>query len=312
MADLSGALSQMTVMVLIAALGFAAAKAKVVTQDMLPGLSRMMINVTLPCMVLASLSSMGEGGGLQVAQAFVLAVLQFALLMGTAWLCNLALRTPKDERTLYLFMAVCTNTGFIGLPVLQAIYGDGSVIISSVFIMVLSAFIYSVGFGMLAKQSGRTSGGFPWKQVFNPAMLASVATIVLYLLDLRLPSLLNTALSMAGAITAPLAMIVVGVIVAGSSLKGTLGEWRLYPFILVRQLIAPALLFFALRGFGADPLVTGVFVVMFSMPVGSMASSFSESMGCDPRLPAKGTVLSTLASFAIIPLLVAMMTLSPL
>lgn len=53
----------------------------------------------------------------------------------------------------------------------------------------------------------------------------------------------------------------------------------------------------ALRALGADALVADVFTIMFAMPVGSIASSFARMMGRDGTLPAKGTVLSTLASF---------------
>lgn len=56
-------------------------------------------------------------------------------------------------------------------------------------------------------------------------------------------------------------------------------------------------------------MLTAVFVVMLVMPVGSMASTFAAQFSCDALLPAKGTVLSTIASFAIIPAFVAVMTL---
>jgi hypothetical protein len=59
----------------------------------------------------------------------------------------------------------------------------------------------------------------------------------------------------------------------------------------------------ALRALSADALVADVFTIMFAMPVGSIASSLARMMGRDGTLPAKGTVLSTLASFIAIPLL---------
>ena len=54
--------------------------------------------------------------------------------------------------------------------------------------------------------------------------------------------------------------------------------------------------------FISDSVLLGIFVVMFALPVWSMCSMFCASYGKDV-LPAKGTILSTISSFVIIPLL---------
>ncbi|WP_270298601.1 AEC family transporter [Eggerthella sinensis] len=129
----------------------------------------------------------------------------------------------------------------------------------------------------------------------------------LLLAGVRLPAVIEGTLDMVGGITAPVAMLLVGVIVANMPLREVATEWRLYPFIVVRQLLVPAALFLALRPLVPDSVVLGLFVIMFAMPVGSMASMFAGQFGRDQALPAKGTVLSTMASFAIIPALVVFM-----
>lgn len=139
-------------------------------------------------------------------------------------------------------------------------------------------------------------------------MIASVVSIVLVLLGFEFPPVAEKGLSMVGNITAPVAMLMVGIIIANARLADVFKEWRLYPFILIRQLIVPAALFLGLNALGIDHLLAGVFVIMFAMPVGSMAPAFAQMMGRDPQLPARGTVLSTLSSFIVVPLLVAWMT----
>ena len=57
-------------------------------------------------------------------------------------------------------------------------------------------------------------------------------------------------------------------------------------------------------------MILGMFTVMFAMPTGSMASMFAASSNCDERSAARGTVLSTLASFPIVPVLVAMIAMA--
>lgn len=75
------------------------------------------------------------------------------------------------------------------------------------------------------------------------------------------------------------------------------------------QLVVPIALLFALRALGINESLVVVFTIMFAMPIGALAPSFAEQFGHDSMLAAKGTVLSTAAAFAIIPLVVAVMAM---
>lgn len=303
MVDLSSAITQMAILLLVTIIGFAAAKWGYLDEHVKGKLTLLLLNVTLPCMILASAGSIdaSQMGG-QIGWTFALGIAQFFLLLASGALCNLVLRTPRGERPLYLFMSVLTNTGFVGIPVIAALYGDRTVLLSSVFIMAMNLLIYSVGFALIAPRGTKT-GQSPWKAMANPATVASLGAIGLLLAGVRLPAVIEGTLDMVGGITAPVAMLLVGVIVANMPLREVATEWRLYPFIAVRQLLVPAALFLALRPLVPDSVVLGLFVIMFAMPVGSMASMFAGQFGRDQALPAKGTVLSTMASFAIIPAL---------
>lgn len=308
MSEIVEALGQMAIMLAITIVGFVATKVGVLRHEQTSDFTRLLLNITLPCMLLASVNSMQGATLSQIGIAALLALFQFAALMLCAVLCNLLFRTPHEERSIYIFMAICTNTGFIGLPVISSIYGTDSVLFCGIFIAVLAFFVYSVGFGALIPREPGEKAKIPWKAMVNPAMIASVVAIVLVLVDFQFPSLVEKGLSMVGNITAPVAMLMVGIVIADAQLGDVFKEWRLYPFIAIRQLIVPALLFLLLNVAGVDRLLAGVFVVMFAMPVGSMAPAFAQMMGRDPQLPARGTVLSTLASFIVVPLLVIWMT----
>lgn len=109
-----------------------------------------------------------------------------------------------------------------------------------------------------------------------------------------------------GGLTAPLAMMMVGVIVANSRLADVMSEWRIYPFIALRHFLLPLGVHYALAPFVSDTVILGIAVVMLAMPVGSLAPMFAGMYGHDAKLTAKGTILSTIASFALIPILVAL------
>ena len=228
-------------------------------------------------------------------------------MLAAGVLCGIVLRAPKAQRTVYLFMSICSNLGFLGIPVIAALYGNETVLFSSVFIMGHSILFYSVGFGLLA--GGQEQGGGlrnALRSVVNPSMVASAIALVLVFAHIQLPGFAEDSLNMLGGLTAPLAMMMVGVIVANSRLTDVVTEWRIYPFIALRHFLLPLGVYYALAPFVSDTIILGIAVVMLAMPVGSLAPMFAGMYGHDAKLTARGTILSTIASFALIPILVAL------
>ncbi len=325
MGDLSSAISQMAILIIIACMGFVSAKVGYIDADMRTKLTKILVNITLPCMIVISANDL-DASAVQdsIPLAFILATGQFFLLLVCGWLCNIILRTPAEQRSLYLFMATCTNSAFIGLPIISSLYAGETVLFASIFVMVLAFFMYSIGFAILAGRKSahehieprnvlhrcwQTIKSLPWKSIANPSMLSCALAIAMLLVGFKVPSVLADAMSTMGAVTSPIAMMLVGSIVADADIKSMVKEPRMYPFILIRQLIVPIGLLFGLRMLGINESLIVVFVIMFAMPIGSMVSAFAEQFGRDSLLAAKGTVLSTTASFIIVPILVAVMTL---
>lgn len=77
----------------------------------------------------------------------------------------------------------------------------------------------SVGFGILAPELEDGKRKIPRKAMFNPAMISSVITIVLVITGFKWPAILSATLSSTGAVTSPVAMLIVGILIAGSSFK---------------------------------------------------------------------------------------------
>ena len=329
MVDLSGAIQQMVMLFVVAIVGYVAAKLGYLDMETKNKLTRLLLNITLPCMIVASVDGLSlEEAGSLVPWAFALSAAQFFLLLACGVLCCAVLRVPAHQRREYVFMCLCTNTGFIGIPVVAALYGTESVLFSSIFVMVISAFFYSIGLMVIAPQTdgsdaaGAEAGAkkgsrgivaalraVPWRSIVNPCMVGCLIALTLFFAQVELPDLVVDTLDMIGGITSPVALMLVGVIMANVDLKGVVGELRLYPFILIRQLVVPAVLYLVLMAIVPSELLVGVFTIMFAMPVGSMASLFVETNGGDSELVAKGTILSTACSFVCIPALVAIMTM---
>lgn len=307
MGDISSAVFQMGILLIVTAVGYLAAKLGYLDMRAKDKITALLLNITLPCMIITSAGNLDASTlGTQVPISLVLGALAFFLWVLVALLFNVLFRVPKEQRPLYYFMSVCSNTSFIGIPVADALYGESAALLCSVFIMATSTLMYSVGIALLLG-GGAANKKDVLRAVVSPLTIAALLAIALVFSGFHLPLLLQESLELIGSITPPVAMMLVGVIIANEKISRVVKEWRLYPYIVIRQLVASAAACFLLSFFVKDPVLLGIFTVMFAMPVGSMAPMFCASYGKDSVLPAKGTILSTIASFVIVPLLVAFM-----
>ena len=306
-------------LVLVTLIGYVAARAGFLTSEVRPKLSALIFNVTLPCTILASVGEVDSSAGAeQVSWSFILGFALFFVMLAAAAVACVALRVPRDERPLYLFMGVLTNTGFIGFAVLESLFGGGSVFLGSIFIAVSNVFLYSIGVGVLTSggekddekdvaptRSSRLTGIL--KNVLNVPMVASVIALVVFFSGVPLPGPVAQAVDMVGGATSPLAMMLVGLAIAEADLRKVLGSWRLWGFSAIRFLLVPAMCYLLLAPMAPDELSLGVFIVMLAMPTGSMAAAIASTYGRPGELLSQGTIVSTIASFVIVPVLMALM-----
>lgn len=317
--DILTVIGSMGSLVLVTLIGYVAARAGFLTSEVRPKLSAFIFNVTLPCTILASVGEVDSSAGAeQVTWSFVLGTALFFVMLAAAALACLALGVPRDERPLYLFMGVLTNTGFIGFAVLESLFGGGSVFLGSIFIAVSNVFLYSIGVGVLTsggekngeKDVAPTRSSRPadiLKNVLNVPMVASVIALVVFFSGVPLPGPVAQAVDMVGGATSPLAMMLVGLAIAEADLRRVLGNWRLWGFSATRFLLVPAVCYLLLAPVVPDALSLGVFIVMLAMPTGSMAAAIASTYGRPGELLSQGTIVSTIASFVIVPVLMALM-----
>ena len=319
MGELMTALQQMLVMITIITIGLVATKFKLLDDSLLKRLTRFLLYVTLPCMILGSVSKLSIGSEeTQVIWACGLAVFLMALSVLSTFVFNVIFRTPRCERVLYLFMSVCTNMAFIGVPVVSAIFGSSAVFAASIFVFVSNVSIFSLGFMLLDSGRPKDASLRPksWKDIakvlkslLNPATVSCMLAMLFFLTGVPIIPFAQDVLNAVGGITAPVAMMLVGVIVAGIHPAEMVKGWRIYAFIAFRQLLIPIIALFALHPLAPDPTALRVFVIMAAMPVGSMAPMLVAEFGYDSTLVAKSTVLSTVLSFAIVPLLLTIVAM---
>ncbi len=303
-------LSQMLVLCVPIAVGFVARKLDFLSDELGSAISRLVLNVTLPCLLIASVGSTGELPNPSTVLALVgVGTLGYLIAIAVAYLAPLLMRAPQAEAGAYRFMITFGNVGFIGYPVVSAIFGPQALIYAAIANIPCNLFMYSLGIAMV-RSGGEGARRLPLKRrllrmakdVVNPTFVSSVVLLVLVLLGVNSLGILGDGLEVVGNFTTPAALLVVGSSLAQYDPRSIFTNWRAYVTAVCRLLVVPLAMLVALGPLLTDDLARGVLIVSCAMPVASNGVLFCLLYGADVKPMMQGTFISIAASVATIPL----------
>ena len=211
-------LQQMIVLFIYIALGYGAAKKGVMDEGFSKKISWVVVNIANPAL---TLSAVVNGEGTITGKELLLTAAAALVILGGMVLLSLALpvlfRIRKEYRGVYRLMSAFNNIGFMGFPVISAVYGQEALLYAAVFSMLFNVLIYTYGIRTVQEDAG----GIEWGKVFNIGVVGSIAAIVIYLLKIPTPEFFNTTMGGLSGLTAPLSMMVIGI-----SIEGTISGYR--------------------------------------------------------------------------------------
>lgn len=147
-------LQQMIVMFLMMAVGYLCYRMQILTEEVSRKVSAIVVNVANPCMILSSALTDQQMQGKELVQTLAIVVMMYAFLLAVAQLLPRILCIQKESRGAYAAMTVFANIGFMGFPVLAAMYGNGALLYGAVFQIPFNILIYTYGVAVLTRKPG--------------------------------------------------------------------------------------------------------------------------------------------------------------
>jgi len=285
---------------LVMVAGVLAGRFKVIDEHTNKHLSKLLIYVTMPLLIISSFqdmefspSDMGRLGSVLLISMVIYIV---TMLIGTL----IYRRVEPRKRSILRFALVFNNVGYMGFPLLDGLFGHEAVFYASVFIIPFNIFLWTYG---LMQFCGDRENSHLKNAFVNPGMIAISIGIVLYLTSVRLPGPVLSAVDMLGSMTGPLGMLIIGVLLSRSRLRDLFSGWVMYVASILRVLVLPLAVYGVLYLLHIDKLLTTVIVILSAMPVAVNSAVFAELYDGDAHLASRTVVFSTLAAMATIPLL---------
>lgn len=214
--------------------------------------------------------------------------------------------TPKEKRPIIWFACAFSNAGYMGFPLIRALFGAEGLLYASAFVTFFNILIWTVGTTVL---SGRADAKKILRNILTtPCILAVALGLVLYLGRVPVPALLAEPIGLVGDMNTPLSMIITGITIASSDLKQLLRNPNLFRTLGVRMLLIPAvgLALFALLGL--EGTVPTIVLLLEACPCAAITTMFAIQYRTDEELAAGAVVFSTLSSVVILPLYALLLT----
>jgi predicted permease len=297
--------------------GYMLYRRKWVSSETMAFLSKFIVLIAVPAMLVNSLTSMFSHDQLVA----LLPLLPMPLIMQVflyylSYLIARLLRVRPSRRWTFAMMGSFSNTLFIGLPISMILFGEAS--LPGVMLTFLSA---TIVFWVLAvpnlSRDGKLFSGTvterqsPWQRskkfLLNPPILGLVFGVACSLLDLRLPAAFANTLSYIGSMVTPLSMLYTGMYLATMDWKDLVPDRDTIAVFFIRFLVAPLSMYLAVLatrrlGLTVSKVTADVLVIQVAACVMTQCSLLTIQCKGDGVFATRAVALSNLFFLAFLPL----------
>ena len=294
----------MATLLALVVVGYVAGKTGYLGGDFDRQLSRLVINITCPALILSS-SMTGELPDRRlILPLLLISLLTYVVLTGVGLLLPRWLTRQGDDEGAIGFALIFGNVGFMGYPVVASIFGHEAVFYAAVLNVVNTFAVFTVGTWLIAGRDALSGDRFQKKILFSTPMLSAYLTMAIVALGIRgIPAAVSQPLTMLGNITVPAALLIIGSSMSRLSLQTMLGNSTVYATTVFRLALLPLCVHYLMTALGFTPFVVNINTLVIAMPVATYGTILCLKYQRDTTLMTEVTFVTTLLSMVSIPLL---------
>ncbi len=291
-------LSTQAILFVYILLGMYTRKKAMITKENQQKIIDLILKILLPCMIFGSYDQkitleVIKKAGLIMLIAFSICVV--AIYMGKL----LYRKYPFEKGSIMKYGTIVNNSGFAGLPICNELFGEIGLFYASFFLIPNRIFMWTAGISLFE----RTDRKEKWKNVLlNPNIIAVELGLLFNILSIQLPDFINQSIENIGATVSPLSMMVVGAILADVDLK-TIFDKSVFYMASIRLVLLPLITLGIVTLFHMDSTISGVALVLTSMPVGTTTALLAAKYNADVDFASKCVFVTTMLSLITVPLL---------
>ena len=279
--------------------GIIMAKAKLLNHEGRMSFINLLLDITLPCMILNSFNIDADINQLIAAgEIMIISSVCFVL----AWLSGKIFwrRASPNRKAVLEFATMFSNAGNAGMPIVASVFGTEGVFFTSFYLLPVRILIWTAGLSLFVD-------GVNFKEKIKillktPSLDVVFIGIILMFSPFKLPDVLSNAIRNMGNMTGPLSMIIIGAALGEANLKDAF-DIDAFKLTFVRLIVQPLMFLIILRLTGVQDILWQVVVVLTAMPAAANTEIIAEKYGKDYQFAARCVAVSTITSLFSVPLL---------
>ncbi|HRX32167.1 MAG TPA: AEC family transporter [Tenuifilaceae bacterium] len=299
---------QILIFGLLMLIGVIAKKAKVISEEGNDVLSRVIIDITLPALILTTFLKLDYNAEMMLngVAVFCLAYVNLLIMFLIGTISSRTLKLNPSETTVHTLHTMFGNIVFLGYPLLDALFPGGlGVFYAAAYQLASNSITYTYGIYRLS--SGNQKGRI--KRLFNINTIALILGFTLMMCKVKIPGYIVDGLNGLGKVTSPLSMVYIGALLAGMSIKNSFKTTSIYVISFTKLLLIPILLAltykFALELLGVQVSTTAfsVLIMEAAMPCQTIVVVMSRRYNGEYKLAAGNLFVTTVLSIFTLPLI---------
>ncbi len=279
--------------------GIIMAKTKILRHEGRSSFINLLLDITLPCMILNSFNvKIGINELISAGQIMIISIVCVLI----SWITGKIFwrSQPQNRKAVLEFSTLFSNAGNAGMPIVASVFRTEGVFYASFYLLPVRILIWTVGLSLFVDERNIKKRLIILAK--TPSLVVVFIGIALMFMPFRLPSVLSTAIKNIGDMTGPLSMMIIGAALGESNLSGIF-DIDAFKLTFVRLAVQPLIFLFLFRSLGVKDILWQVAVTLTAMPAAANTEIIAEMYGKDYAFAARCVVVSTVISLFSVPVL---------
>ena len=295
-------LEQVAIMFIMIMLGYILVKTKLVNPDSKKSLSNILVYVVVPCMIINSFIATYDDSILEnLLWSFLVSFI--LLVLGIVISFIICIKYKTSDKPILLFALMFSNASYMGIPLIQALFGDIGVIYASGFLTLFNVLLWTVGYMVVSKTFNIKSNLISILK--TPIIYSLIIGLLIFIFQIPIPSIIKTPLSLLGNMNTPLSMLVTGMIIGSSNIFSVMKNKYVWLNVSFRLLLIPLVCLgvtYLLSFLPISKDVLKIAFILMATPSAAITSIFAIKFNYNEDVAAGVVIISTILSIITLPL----------
>ncbi len=297
------AAQQVLVLFILVAVGFAADRLNIFKQSTAKASNDWLFYIITPTVIIQSFLSMNFSP--ETAKDLGIAFLCMTGTLTVGILIAIPFFKKSKNSIVYKYAVSYGNMGYMALPLCQALLGSEGVFYCSAGVVAFNILCFTHGIWLMTKDSENSAFQLK-KLILNPGVISVLIGLPLFIFDVELPGVMNSAIAHVANLNTPVAMFFFGTYMANTDLKSMFKVKENYLVAFLKLVAMPLIMFGIFRLAGLSGTILTACIISASVPSANNTAMFAAKYNKDTGVASQVVSFDSVLSVVTIPVMIAL------